>query len=180
MLLNQPDDASSLITRTLYSELRGIAERVFASERPGHTLQPTALVNEACIRLMAHGLPPIPREQQLAIGARVLRQVLVDHARAHTADKRGGGWVRLELDRAELGGDDGTLVDLEAVHAAMDRLRLLDERQAEVVMLRVYSGMTMEQIASVLGVSKRTAEADWTIARAWLRRELARAGGAGA
>ncbi len=163
------------LTQTLYSELRAIAQRLFTAERRGHTLQPTAVVNEACMRLMSCGLPDVPREQQLALAGRALKQVLIDHARAHSADKRGGPdkGVRLELDAGVLGGPGApTLIDFEAIRRALEQLRVLSERQAEVVSLRIFSGMTMDQIAAMLGVSKRAAEADWTVARAWLRREL--------
>jgi RNA polymerase sigma factor (TIGR02999 family) len=162
---------ASALSDTLYADLRGIAQRLFASERTGHTLQPTAVVNEACLRLMSCGLPEVPREQQLALAARALRQVLIDHARMRDADKRGGGAVRLELDAGILAGGD-TLVDFEALRAALDRLRTLSDRQAEVVTLKIFSGLTMDQIAAILGISKRAAEGDWTVARAWLRREL--------
>lgn len=172
----QPDRDPVALSDTMYTELRRIAQRVFASERKGHTLQPTAVVNEACLRLMSGGIPDLPRAQQLAIGARVLKQVLIDHARSRNADKRGGGAVRLDLDRDAL-ADEPTFVEFGAITEAMDRLRALSERQAEVVTLRLFSGMTMEQIASVMDVSKRTVEADWTVARAWLRRELAGAFG---
>lgn len=161
------------VTENLYEELRVIAERLFVSERAGHTLQPTAVVNEACMRILAGGLPDVPREQRLAIAGRVLKQVLIDHARARGADKRGGGALRLDLDRDIL-DQTTTLVEFDSIHRALERLRKLSERQAEVVSLRIFSGMTMEQVATVLGVSKRAAEGDWTVARAWLRRELGR------
>ena len=170
---SQNNPEHSRLTDTLYSELRSIAARAFSGERAGHTLQPTAVVNEACMRLMSSGLPDLPREQQLAIAGRVLKQVLIDHARARGADKRGGGVAPVCLD---LAGDalveDATPVDFERIRTALERLRELSERQAEVINLRIFSGMTMEQIAAVLGVSKRAAESDWTVARAWLRREL--------
>ena len=164
--------AAAAVTRRFYDELRTIADRVFSSERAGHTLQPTAVVNEACMRIMAGGLPDVPREQQLALAARVLKQVLIDHARSRHAHKRGGAAVRLDLDRDVL-ADEHTQIDFDAVHRALERLRQLSERQAEVVTLRMFGGLTMEQTATVLGVSKRTAEGEWTVARAWLRRELA-------
>ncbi len=160
------------VTDQFYAELRRIADRVFASERSGHTLQPTAVVNEACMRLMVGGLPDVPREQKLAMAGRVLKQVLVDHARARGAEKRGGAALKLDLDRDVL-DDSHTLIDFEVVHGALERLRQLSERQAEVVTLRMFAGLSMDQTATVLGVSKRTAEGEWTVARAWLRRELA-------
>jgi len=166
-------DGPDALTQGFYAELRGIAERVFAAERTGHTLQPTAVVNEACMRIISGGLPDAPREQQLALAGRVLKQVLIDHARARGAQKRGGGMpgVRVDLDAGVL-ASNATQVDFDAIHEALERLRALSERQAEVITLRIFSGLSMEQIATVLGVSKRTAEGDWTVARAWLRREL--------
>lgn len=186
--------AADVMTGRFYAELRGIAQRIFASERASHTLQPTAVVNEACLRLMKDGeirLPEAPREQQLAIAARVLKQVLIDHARSRDAQKRGGpapgtpgtpeipgnpasrdSRLRLDLERDIL-AEHATQVDFDGIHRALERLRQLNERQAEVVTLRMFAGLTMEHIATVLGVSKRSAESDWTVARAWLRRELA-------
>ncbi len=180
-----PRSARADVTENFYAELRRIAERIFASERGNHTLQPTAVVNEACLRLMAGGLPAIPRAEQLAIAGRVLRQVLVDHARSRSALKRGGGSagdgngqaLRLDLEHDVL-ADSATQIDFDAVHRAIDRLRQLSDRQAEVVTLRMFGGLSMDQVATVLGVSKRSAEGDWTVARAWLRRELADAMGA--
>jgi len=161
------------VTERFYAELHAIAGRLFAGERTGHTLQPTSVVNEACLRLLSSSpLPEVPRADRLALAARVLRQVLVDHQRARSAEKRGGGALRLELD-PELACADEVEVDFERVHLALERLRALHERQAEVVTMRIFGGLTMDEVASVLGVSKRTAEGDWTVARAWLRRELA-------
>ncbi len=162
------------LTETLYNQLRALAGRVFTGERSGHTLQPTAVVNEACMRIMSGGLPDVPREQQLALAGRVLKQVLIDHARARGAAKRGGGAVRLELDPDTL-AETASQVDVETIQASLDRLRGLSERQAEVVTLRIFAGLTMEQIATVTGVSKRSVENDWTVARVWLRRDLGRA-----
>jgi RNA polymerase sigma factor (TIGR02999 family) len=162
-------------TRTFYAELQGVAQRLFAAERRDHTLQPTAVVHEACLRMLAGpGLPELPRHERLALGARVLRQVLVDHQRRHAAAKRGGSAPRVELD-AELFPSNGgaTWIELDVVQAALERLRELHPRQAELVTLRVFGGLEMAEIAECLGTSKRTAEADWAVARAWLRRELA-------
>jgi len=164
-----PDPA---LTSRFYDELHGIAQRLFAAERGDHTLQPTAVVNEACVRLLTTSrLPDLPREQRLALAARVLKQVLIDHARSKGADKRGAGQVRVELD-PELRTETFTVVDFDAIHRALEQLAALHPRQAEVVSLRVFGGLAMDQIASVVGASKRTIEADWTVARAWLRREL--------
>jgi RNA polymerase sigma-70 factor, ECF subfamily len=170
----QPGDvaASPAVTERFYAELHQIAQRLFASERAGHTLQPTAVVNEACMRIVAGGLPDVPHEQRLALAGRVLKQVLVDHARSRGAAKRGGAALRLDLERDVL-ADTVTHVDFDRVQRAIERLRELSERQAEVVTLRMFGGLTMEQIATVLAASKRTVEGEWTVARAWLRRELA-------
>ncbi len=168
-----------LISETMYGEIHRLAERAFASERTGHTLQPTAIVNEACMRLMSGGLPAIPREEQLAIAGRVLKQVLIDHARKRDADKRGGGAARVELDQ-EIMGPQITLVEFDRIHAALDKLRALSERQAEVVTLRMFGGRTLEQVGTVLGITRDAAEGDWRVAKAWLRRELERSlGGRG-
>lgn len=164
------------VTERFYSELHAIAARTFASERSGHTLQPTAVVNEACLRLLTSSpLPEVPRAERLALAARVLRQVLVDHHRAARAAKRGGHGLRLELEPDLVPGPEAT-ADFASVHEALTRLHALHERQAEVVSLRVFGGLTMDEVASALGVSKRTAEGDWAVARAWLRRELAENG----
>lgn len=164
---------ANILTERFYSELHEIAERIFARESSGHTLQPTAVVNEACMRLLSSSkLPDVPREEKLALAGRVLKQVLIDHARARAADKRGGGLLRLELDGSMWAGEHAFL-DFSEVNHALETLRTLHARQAEVITLRIFGGLSMQQIASVLGVSKRTAEDDWTVARAWLRKQLA-------
>ncbi len=179
-------NATGAVIEHLYADLRQVAQRLFASERAAHTLQPTAIVNEACLRLMSAkggGLPDVPREQQLALAGRVLKQVLIDHARSRAAQKRGGASsgsagsgsaVRLDLDHDVL-AEHATQIDFDSIHRTLERLRQLSERQAEVVTLRMFAGLTMEQVATVLCISKRSAEGDWTVARAWLRRELAAA-----
>lgn len=167
------------LTETLYADLREIATAKMRAERLGHTLQPTAVANEACLRIARYGLPELPREQQLALAARVLEQVLVDHARKHGAAKRGGDAVRIELDEG-LASDGEDTVDFGALHRAVTRLRGLHPRQAEVVTLRVLAGLTNAQIAQLLEVSTRTVEGDWAVARAWMRRELASEHGEGA
>jgi RNA polymerase sigma factor (TIGR02999 family) len=167
------DDPDPVLTQRFYGELRDIAGRLLSAERKDHTLQPTALVNEAFLRLATSSpLPEVPRPERLALAARVLRQVLVDHHRSRSAAKRGGGRVRVELD-PERAGEAATLHDFEALHGALERLRALHPRQAEVVALRAFGGLSMDQVADALSVSKRTAEGDWTVARAWLSRELA-------
>lgn len=168
----QPRHDREAITRSFYEELRSVAAGLMRSERRGHTLQPTAVVNEACLRIMKYGLPALPKEQQLAIGARVLEQVLIDYARKHNAAKRGETALSLDVSDA-IAAERETIVDFECVHMAIEKLRRLHERQAEVISLRVFGGLTMEQVATVVGLSKRSVENDWAIARAWLSRELA-------
>lgn len=168
--VSRPGEAA--LTERFYRELHALAARAFASERSGHTLQPTAVVNEACLRLLTSSpLPEATRAERLALAARVLQQVLVDHHRARAAEKRGGAALRIELD-PELAARPDATADFDAVHAALERLRALHVRQAEVVTLRVFGGLSMEQVAAALRVSKRTAEDDWAVARAWLRRAL--------
>lgn len=164
------------ITASFYTELRSAAAHLLSAERSGHTLQPTALVNEACLRIIRHGLPAIPREQQLAMAARVLRQVLIDHARGRDTLKRQRQSIGLDI-ADTLAISQGTIIDFDHVHAAIEKLTRLNERQAEIVTLRVFGGLTMEQVATVQARSKRAVEGDWAIARAWLRRELAASAG---
>lgn len=169
--LNARDDA--LLTERFYVELRSIAGRLLANERNDHTLQPTAVVHEACLRLLtSSALPDGPRSDRLALCARVMRQVLIDHHRRRAAEKRGGAVLRVELDPQQL-SPRRHLVEFSALDEALERLRALHERRAEVATLRLLGGLDMGQVASALGVARRTVEDDWTVARAWLQRELA-------
>lgn len=170
------NDDPALMTGRFYGELRDIAARLLVGERRDHTLQPTALVHEAYLRFATSSpLPDLPRADQLALAARVLRQVLVDHQRARAAAKRSGGRLRVELD-PQTPSTHETVLDFDALHQALARLRELHERQAEIVLLRSFGGLSMDEVAATLGVAKRTAEEDWTVARAWLARELSRSG----
>jgi RNA polymerase sigma factor (TIGR02999 family) len=161
----------------VYNELRGLARGYMSRETPGHTLQPTALVHEAYIRLVdASQVDWQGRTHFLAVGARVMRRLLIDHARGRGREKRGGGLHKVTL----AGGvspfrdDDVDLEEFLDLNQALERLSELDERQAKVVELRFFGGLTVAEVAQVLGVSSRTIEGDWTHARAWLKRELAR------
>ena len=160
------------VVPAVYAELRQLAAVHLGRERPGHTLQPTALVHEAYLKL-AGGLDDRPRSraQFLALAAHAVRQVLVDHARARGARKRGGDVARVTLmdGMAETGGVPVDLLDLDA---ALGRLADLSPRQARVVELRFFGGLTDDEAADVLDVSARTVRNDWTVARAWLWREL--------
>ncbi len=157
----------------VYDELRRLGGGLLRRERPGHTLQPTALVNEAVLRLLGPGAlaGAQGRGQLLAAAARAMRQVLVDHARRRAADKRGGGRERLPLDDV-LDHFAEQRLDLLAVHEALDRLAGLHERQAQVVELRFFGGYTVEEIAEQLGVSASTVESDFRKATAFLRGQL--------
>ncbi len=161
----------------LYPELRRMAGKFMAEERKNHTLQPTALVHEAYLRLVDQNqIGWRGRGHFFAVGARVMRHILVDHARAHGRAKRGGAWRRVTLSDAIPAMEGGLKQDqLLAVDQALERLAALDQREAHVVELRFFAGLTVSEIADLLGVSKRTIEADWTHARAWLLRELASA-----
>jgi RNA polymerase sigma factor (TIGR02999 family) len=161
----------------VYDELRRLAARYLAGERPGHTLQPTALVHEAYIKLV--DLTRVDwqgRTHFFAVGARVMRNLLIDHARGRGRAKRGGNLQRVTLvgNVQPFGGADLDLDRLLVVDEALQRLAELDERQARVVELRFFGGLTVPEVSHFLGVSQRTVEGDWTHARAWLLRELSR------
>lgn len=158
----------------VYPELRRLAGSYMAGERAGHTLQPTAVVNEAYLRLAdLSRMKWQGRTHFFAVGARVMRRLLIDHARGHASQKRGGEWRRVTLSGTG-GSDDRGLEpeELLELDRALGKLQALDERQARVVELRYFGGLTVAEVAEALGVSRRTVEGDWTHARAWLRREL--------
>ena len=163
----------------VYDELRRLAKGYLYRETPGHTLQPTALVHEAYLKLVDQTRADWQGKTHFfAVGAHVMRRLLVDHARERGAQKRGGGWQAVTL--AGVGGEIAfealgreQLLDL---NAALERLAELDEREARVVTLRFFGGLTVEQVAEAVGVSKRTVENDWRHAQAWLRNELSRRG----
>jgi RNA polymerase sigma factor (TIGR02999 family) len=160
----------------IYAELRALAAQHLRKERRGHTLQPTALVNEAFLRLAGRERVQIAaRAQFFAVAAQAMRRVLVDHARRRRAGKRGGREAPVpltEIGEGELAvAPPADLVDLDA---ALGRLGGLDARQAQVVELKFFAGMEIEEIAAALAVSPSTVRRDWRMARAWLRSELER------
>jgi len=168
------DASASQLFPLIYDELRRLARGYMAGERPGHTLQPTGLVNEAYLKLV--DLTRIDwqgRTHFLAVAATAMRRLLIDHARGRGRQRRGGEWRPVTLGYSlvpERGGlDVDQLLDLDA---ALEKLALLDARQAKVVELRFFAGLSVAQVATALGLSKRTVEGDWQHARAWLRREL--------
>ncbi len=168
--------AAERLLPLVYDELRALAAAYLHRERPGHTLQPTALVHEAYVRLVG-GSPPdwAGRAHFLAVAARAMRRTLVNHALARKAEKRGGGRTMLSLDPDSAPAPDGE-IDALALSEALDRLGAHDERKARVVEMRFFGGMTVEESAGVLGVSVSTVEGDWRFARAWLSKELADGG----
>jgi RNA polymerase sigma factor (TIGR02999 family) len=156
----------------VHRELHQIARRCLKGERPGHTLQPTALVNEAYLRLVdVRRVSWQNRTHFLAMSARLMRRVLVDFARARQYQKRGGGVMKVSLDAAHgVGTERGQ--DLVALDEALLSLSAIDERKARVIEMRFFGGLTAEETADVLAVSRETVLRDWRLARAWLMQEL--------
>ncbi len=164
--------ALNRLTPLVYEELRHQAARYLRRERHGHTLQTTALIHEAYLRLV--GVKDVhwqSRAHFFAIAANLMRRILVDHARRRDADRRGGSQIRVPLDEA-FGVVNEIDVDLLAIDDALSRLETIDPQQARVVELRFFSGLTVEETAAALGVSPKTVKRDWSVARAWLRREI--------
>lgn len=154
----------------MYEELRTLAAKFLASERAGHTLQPTALANEVYIRI-AKSQDVDDRLRFLSLAAMTIRHILVDHARRRNALKRGGKHEGRSIDVSVVASEH-TGVDVCDFDQALERLAAVGEREASVVILRVYGGLTLEEAATSLGISTRTAASDWALARAFLRREL--------
>jgi len=156
----------------VYGELHRLAKATLRRERPDHTLQATALVNEAYVRLVGQTrMRWQNRAQFFGTAAQFMRRILVDHARDRHAAKRGAGATRVELDEAILATHERG-IDLLALDAALERLEQLDERQSRLVVLRFFGGLTIEEAATVLDISPATAKREWVTARIWLRREL--------
>ena len=157
-----------------YEELRGLAAGYLRDERSDHTLQPTALVHEVYLRLMDQSsVHWHNRAHFLGIAARMMRRILINHAKAHTAEKRGGAdAIRLQFDEA-LDFYQQRDVSLVAVDAALRRLEELDKRQAQIVEFRFFGGLTVEEIAKVLEIAPITVKREWATAKLWLQRELA-------
>jgi len=164
--------ASEAIVPLLYRELRGIAARCLQSERSDHTLQPTALVHEAFLKLVGQDNADYnSRGHFMAIAAMVMRRILVNHATARAAQKRGGGARRVPLHN-DLRISKDRSIDLVALDEALTKLAERDARKAKVVEQRFFAGMEMSQIAEILGVSLATVKRDWEFARTWLMREM--------
>jgi RNA polymerase sigma factor (TIGR02999 family) len=159
----------------VYDELHRLAMRVFSSESAGHTLQPTALVNDVYLRLMKqHETTWQNRAQFFAIAAQMMRRILVSHARARQAAKRGGAEQRITLDEA-LAATPQRDVNLLALDDALKKLETIDPEKSRMVELRFFSGLSVPETAQVMGVSPRTIDRQWQTAKAWLHREIAAA-----
>ena len=168
--------AGGQLVPLIYDELRDLAARYMGRERAGHTLQPTALVNEVYLRLVdVDQIDWRGKAQFFALAARQIRKILVDHARRRDAAKRGGGLHRVTLDEAVAAADERE-VDAVALDEALLRLAERSPRQSQVVELRFFGGLSVEEASDVIGVSVTTVKGDWAVARAWLRRELADGG----
>jgi RNA polymerase sigma factor (TIGR02999 family) len=166
------DAALEELTPLIYEELRRLAHHYMKGERPDHTLQTTALVNEVYLRLADQTNPDWQsRAHFFAVAARAMRQILVSYARSNRAQKRGGGGARIELDEAAIMSPEQSneIVD---VHEALERLSRLDERKARVVELKYFGGLNHDEIAEVMKISTITVRRDWVFAKAWLHNEL--------
>ena len=158
----------------VYDEMRRLAHRYLRRERPGHTLQSTALVHEAFVRLTGNALPQWEdRAHFFGIAAHLMRQILVEYARSRNAGKRGGAAIRLALENVEEPSATPDL-DIVALDDALNDLARIDSQQSRVVELRFFSGLSIEDTAQVLGISESTVKRDWNTARVWLYRELDR------
>jgi RNA polymerase sigma factor (sigma-70 family) len=182
------------LTALLYRELRSLAQRHLRRERPNHTIQRTALVHEAFVRLVnQQSVDWRSRAHFFALASTVMRRILVDHARARLSSKRGGGVPVLSLDELTAPGDDSDVTgpaeiegisehsgdadpdeDITAIDAALTRLAVIDDRQAQIVQMRYFGGLTIEETAQALEISDATVKREWALARAWLKRELSR------
>lgn len=164
--------APNRLLELVYDDLRRLAANYMRNERAGHTLQATALVHEAFVRLVDwRNVTWENRAQFFAVAAQVMRRVLVDHARSKGADKRGGGSQKIALDEA-VSFSHNTDLSLLALEEALMNLEGLDPRQAKIVELRFFGGLSIEETAHVLNVSETTVKREWTFAKAWFQREL--------
>jgi len=168
------------LTSLLYKELRSLAQRHLRRERANHTIQRTALVHEAFVRLVnQQSVDWRSRGHFFALASTLMRRILVDHARARLSSKRGGGQPvesLEELDETGEWGEEGSDPDenLTAIDSALTRLASIDDRQVQIVQMRYFGGLTIEETAQALEISEATVKREWTLARAWLKRELSK------
>src|SRR5258705_7691095 len=156
----------------VYHELKRLAAHFLRAEREGHTLQPTALVHEAYLRLAGQTAAWQNRAQFMGVAAQLMRRILVDYARQRVAAKRGGGEMPIDLGTCEIGGGVEESANMLAVDEALARLAVLDPQQAQVVEMRYFGGMTVEETAEALAIGERTVKREWALAKAWLRVEI--------
>ena len=169
---NGDREALEKLIPVVYDELRRQAVNYLRRERPGHTLQTTALIHEAYLRLInQQNIEWQNRAHFYAIAARLMRQILVDHARKHQAAKRGGSDIKVPLEEAMAISSERS-VDLVALDEALTRLAAIDPQQSRIVELRYFSGLSVEETAEVMAVSSRTVKRDWNVAKAWLRQQI--------
>lgn len=165
--------AADKLMPLVYGEFKKLAGSFMSRERSGHTLQATALVHEAYIKLVGQkNVEWQGRSHFFAVGAEAMRRILVDHARKKGRVKRGSGQANVELKEDLAGISPDVDEDVLAVDDALTKLAKINERQAKIIELRFFGGMNVQECAEALGVSKRTVEGDWSMAKAWLRREL--------
>jgi RNA polymerase sigma factor (TIGR02999 family) len=165
-------EALNKLMPLVYDELHRLASRYLRHERSGHTLQTTALVHEAYLKLVdQRNANWQNRVQFFAAAAQVMRHVLVDYARRHRASKRGGDYCRLSLDEARISSEKKD-ADLLALNEALNSLAAIDPEQSRVVELRVFGGLTVEETAEALGISPRTVKREWSMAKAWLHKQI--------
>jgi RNA polymerase sigma-70 factor, ECF subfamily len=156
----------------VYTELRQLAHRYMRWERPGHTMQSTALIHEAYLRLVDQNQVRWQHQAHFfGIAARLMRQILIEHARSHTRAKRGGGVGTISLDKAAI-VSQARATELLALDDALERLATIDPRKSQVVELRFFGGLSVEEAAQVLNIAPNTVLRDWRMAKAWLRREI--------
>ena len=171
-IANGDASATDRLLPLVYAELRALAGSYMKGKSPDHTLQPTALVYEAYLRLVGGDDAFASRAHFMAVAARVMRGILVDHARKDAALKNGGGWHRITLSDAAVLTPCDAVIDTLALDDVLHRLAALDHRKARVAEMRFFGGLSIEQVADAIGVARSTVADDWRMARAWLAREL--------